>query len=223
MLMVSDTHYYQVLFYTSDGVLLEERTIGGKNGRGPGEFGFVTDVAQDSKGNYYVSEYGDYDRIQKFDSQGRYLTEFGQHGTEAGAFLRPQSLAIDGEDRLWIADVSNHRIQVFDVSAKAPKLISVWGEQGVGPGQLSYPNSVWIDRGPDGLVWICDMGNHRVQAFTNTGQWRGSWGGPGRESGQMYQPWALVRDSRGAVHVLDTYNHRVQRLEPKLHHSKNSN
>ena len=62
-LMVADTHYFQVLVYSPQGKLL--RKLGGKNGEKPGEFGFVTGTAQDSQGNLYVSEYGEYDRIQK--------------------------------------------------------------------------------------------------------------------------------------------------------------
>jgi sugar lactone lactonase YvrE len=214
LLIVCDTHYFRVLFYTPQGELVEERTIGGSNGRGPGEFGFITDAAQDSRGNYYVGEYGDYDRIQKFSPGGNFLTQWGQHGTEPGEFLRPQSLAIDGQDQLWIADLSNHRVQVFDVSGDQPKLAQVWGQQGAAPGKLSYPNSLWIDD-DEGLILVCDMGNHRIQAFTREGEFVWSMGGPGRDPGQLYQPWAFVMDSQGSLHVLDTYNHRVQRFDSK--------
>ena len=84
---VPDTHYFRVLFYTPDGELLSDQTIGGTNGRGEGEFGFLTDVAEDSAGNLYVSEYGDFDRIQKFNADGDYLCSLGTHGTENGNFL----------------------------------------------------------------------------------------------------------------------------------------
>ena len=69
--MVADTHYFQVLVYSPQGKLL--RTLGGKKGEKPGEFGFVTGTAQDAQGNLYVSEYGEYDRIQKFAPDGRFL------------------------------------------------------------------------------------------------------------------------------------------------------
>lgn len=62
--LVADTHYYRVLVYSPEGELLE--TIGGTLGSGPGEFALVTDAVEDSAGNLYVSEYGDFDRIQKF-------------------------------------------------------------------------------------------------------------------------------------------------------------
>ena len=44
-----------MLVYTPQGKLLDEQTIGGTCGHGDGEFQFVTDAAQDSQGNYYVT------------------------------------------------------------------------------------------------------------------------------------------------------------------------
>ena len=212
LLMVCDTHYFQVLFYTPEGELIPDRTIGGTNGRGPGEFGFVTDVVQDSKGNYYVSEYGDYDRIQKFTPDGQYVYEWGQHGTEPGHFLRPQGLAMDAEDQLWVADASNHRIQVFDVSGDEPIFVRTIGAMGAEPGQLSYPYQ--IDIAPDGTLTVGEFGNHRIQQLDgNDGTSVRLWGGPGRQPGELHQPWAFAIDSTGSVHVVDSYNHRVQRFE----------
>ena len=211
LLMVCDTHYFRVLFYTFEGELIEERTIGGTNGRGPGEFGFVTDVVQDSKNNYYIAEYGDYDRIQKFSPAGKYDYEWGGHGTEPGNFLRPQGLAMDEHDHLWVADASNHRIQVFDVSGDHAEVVKVWGSAGSEPGKLSYPYQVLLDG--QGHVLVCEMGNHRIQKFTLDGKSLAVWGGAGREPGQMHQPWAMCQDSKQFIHVLDSYNNRVQRFE----------
>ncbi len=78
---IPDTHYHRVLFYSPQGQLLANRTIGGEAGSQPGQFGFVTDVVQDRLGNYYVSEYGENDRIQKFSSEGKYLLQWGSHGS----------------------------------------------------------------------------------------------------------------------------------------------
>lgn len=204
-ILVADTHYYRVLIYTPDGRLL--RTIGGTEGHGPGEFGLVTDVVQDSQGNYYVGEYGEYDRIQKFTPDGRFLLQWGGHGSEPGQFARPQNLAIDEEDRIWVADACNHRIQVFDQQGK---LLKIWGSSGSGLGELYYPYDLVL--APDDLVYVVEFGNHRVQKFTRDGQSLGCWGTNGRGDGQLFNPWALVRDSDGMIHVLDTNNHRVQKV-----------
>lgn len=203
--VVPDTHYFRVLFYSPQGELLD--IWGGQEGNGPGEFGFVTDVVQDSQGNYYVSEYGGYDRIQKFSPEGEFLLQWGSHGSAAGRFSRPQAMAVDEHDRIWVADACNHRLQVFDTQGE---LITHWGKQGRKPGELFYPYGLFL--GPEETVYVCEFGNHRVQKFRRDGTFLGAWGVPGKQPGQLNNPWAVVRDSQGNVHILDTNNHRVQRM-----------
>lgn len=206
-LMVADTHYYQVLFYTPEGELLEEDAIGGESGQEPGQFGFVTDAVEDSQGNFYVAEYGDNDRVQKFSPAGEFLLQWGGHGDEPGQFRRPQNLAIDERDRVWVVDACNHRVQIFDGEGE---LLEMWGESGDAPGQLYYPYDLVLDG--QGHVYICEYGNHRVQKFTLDGKSLGVWGTHGRGPGELHNPWALVRDSAGRLHVIDSMNHRVQRV-----------
>lgn len=203
--LVADTHYHRVLIYSPTGQLLQ--TIGGATGQEPGQFGLVTDVVQDREGNYYVGEYGEYDRIQKFSSDGRFLLQWGGHGSEPGQLMRPQGMAIDPQGQIFVADACNHRIQVFDGQGK---VLRVWGGQGSGLGELYYPYGVQL--APDGTVYVAEFGNHRVQKFTSDGRSLGCWGVHGRQEGQLHAPWGLVRDSRGRIHVLDSNNHRVQRI-----------
>ena len=82
--LVPDTHYYRVLVYSPTGELLE--TLGGQFGTAPGRFGWPTDVQVDDEGNWYVSEYGEYDRIQKFSPQREFLLEWGGHGPATAQF-----------------------------------------------------------------------------------------------------------------------------------------
>ncbi len=209
-LLVADTHYFRILVYSPTGTLLENETLGGILGHTPGTFGLVTDAVTDSTGCVYVAEYGDYDRIQKFSPAGQFLFEWGGHGSEPGQFMRPQNLAVDELDQLWVVDACNDRIQVFDATGSEAKLIQVWGERGSDLGQLRYPYDLALS--DDGYVYVVEFGNHRVQKFTRDGRAIGSWGHQGRGPGELFNPWALVRDSDGRIHVLDTYNHRVQRI-----------
>jgi hypothetical protein len=64
----------------------------------------------------------------------------------------------------------------------------------------------------DGTLIVAEFGNHRIQRFTQEGISLGCWGTHGRGPGQLDSPWALVIDSSSRIHVLDTNNHRVQRL-----------
>jgi sugar lactone lactonase YvrE len=216
-LLVADTHYYRMLVYTPQGKLLDKQTIGGTCGYGDGEFQFVTDAAQDSQGNYYITQYGEFDRIQKFSKDGKFLLSWGEHGNELGQFLRPQKIVVDKANLVWVTDACNHRVQVFDARGSEAKLVKHWGEMGHASGQLRFPYDILLDDAAlagqsEGGVYLCEFGNHRVQKFTLEGEFVASWGANGRGPGQLDQPWGIARDSQGRMFVLDSYNHRVQRF-----------
>jgi len=209
-LLVADTHYFRMLVYSPLGELIERKTIGGENGHGPGQFNFVTDCVQDSQGCYYIAEYGDFDRIQKFTPRGTFVLQWGGHGSRRGQFIQPRTLAIDEHDHIWVADACNHRIQVFDATGDEVRLVRIWGEHGKKPGQLYYPYGLELDGA--GHVYVCEFGNSRVQKFSLNGKYLSFWGRPGRRVGELSQPWEIALDSRGKLHILDSYNHRVQRI-----------
>ncbi len=209
-IMVADTHYYRVLFYTPEGEMLDKKTIGGTNGKGPGEFGFVTDVIQDSKGNYFVSEYGEFDRIQKFSADGEFICQFGRHGDGPIEFNRPQSMVLDENDHIWVADAHNHRIQVLRCPDREPELLAMFGEQGKEPGKFMYPYGIDFDH--RGNLLISEYGNHRIQRMTQQGQPLEQFGKPGRLPGELNQPWGCIEDSKHRIHILDSKNHRIQRI-----------
>ena len=49
-----------------------------------------------------------------------------------------------------------------------PHYITTFGTFGRDPGEFEYPEAIAI--GPDGLLYITDTGNHRVQVFTSGGE-----------------------------------------------------
>lgn len=210
--LVADTHYFRMMVFSRDGESLEAETIGGESGTEPGQFAFVTDVVRDREGVTYIGEYGDLDRIQRYDPEGRLVDWWGSTGRESGQFVRPQSLILSpDEQQLWIADACNHRVQVYDVTRSPAELVAIWGEEGSEPGKLSYPYG--ISFAADGTLYVCEYGNQRVQQFTTDGKSLGVLGRPGHEVGEFYQPWGLTFDSRGRLFVLDSNNHRVQRYD----------
>ncbi len=209
-LLVADTHYYRMLSYTLEGTLMESEQIGGTMGHAPGEFAFVTDAVCDVDGCFYIGEYGDSDRIQKFDPAGKFMVQWGSTGKKPGQFVRPQSLEIRG-NLLWVADACNHRIQSFDISRETPKLAHLFGHEGSSNGEFYYPYDLAF--ASDGTLLVCEYGNQRLQRLRPDGSWIANWGGPGFKLGQLYQPWGVVVDSQDRIHVLDSNNHRVQRLK----------
>jgi hypothetical protein len=208
-LVVIDTHYFQFLFYTSQGQLLADRTIGGIHGNQPGQFGWVTDFARAADGTIYLSEYGEYEGIYKYTSNGQYIGRMGQHGDQPLEFSRPQSIAVDEQGLLWVADSCNHRIQVIDWTEDKPRLVHVLGEQGQGIGQLKFPYGMTLLS--ENRILVSEYGNHRVQCWTRQGKAISSWGSVGKEPGQLNQPWTVALDSKERVYVVDSGNNRIQR------------
>jgi hypothetical protein len=64
----------------------------------------------------------------------------------------------------------------------------------------------------DQTVLVIEYKNNRIQRFEPDGKWIANWGTSGFEPGMLNQPWGLVVDSQDRVHVLDSNNHRVQRI-----------
>ena len=205
-LIVSDSHYNCFRIYSADGK--ELRKFGGQGGTAPGQLGYVSDVVQDADGYYYVAEFGENERISKFDAEGRFRQMLGVVGQRSGPVPPGAALALGPDGLLYVADSINNRIQVF---TRDGELVRVWGEVGSDAGQLKYPYDLAFEP-KTGVLYVVEMGNHRVQKFTATGEPLGCWGMAGREPGQFHCPWALAIDSRGCVHVVDTENHRVQRI-----------
>ncbi|MBI2807111.1 MAG: hypothetical protein HYX68_19190 [Planctomycetes bacterium] len=206
--IVSDSHYNCVRVYSPDGVLL--RTIGGSAGTEPSQLSYVSDALCDDAGNFYISEFGENQRISKFDSAGTFVKCWGSPGSEIGQFARIRAMTLGPDGNLYVADSCNHRIQVFTHEGE---FVRTFGTAGKEPGQLSYPFDVACSTGRTPYLYVVESGNARVQKFTLEGESLGVWGSNGRAPGQLATPWALAVDSRGRVHVVDTMNDRVQRID----------
>jgi sugar lactone lactonase YvrE len=88
-------------------------TFGIIGGLEPSYFNNPTDIAIDSRnGDIYVVDTGN-NRIQRFNAEGNFLSEFGQFGSENGSFNAPWGIAIDNQGFVFISDSKNGRIQKF--------------------------------------------------------------------------------------------------------------
>ena len=203
-LLVADTHYSRIVEFTPNGKLV--KTFG-SYGRGPGQFIYPVGICCDSKGNIFVSEYGENDRIQKFDSEGNYMLEWGSFGTRPGQFQRPSGIDWSPDNTIFVADAVNHRVQVFDLEGN---LVRIIGEEGTELGQLRYPYDVSV-RGD--TIYVLEYGNHRVQKMTRKGEGLKLLGEPGRGDGRFAAPWRcnVVAD---ILYVSDTDNNRVVKVKP---------
>jgi streptogramin lyase len=135
------------------------------------------------------------------------LQVIGHEGTGPGEFNRAEGICVDAQDRIYVADSCNHRIQIF---AADGKFLREFGHAGTKPGELSYPYDVAVDRA--GNIFVCEFGNSRIQVFDANCQPVEIIGGAGGEPGKFNNPWAIALDVHGNLYVADALNHRLQKL-----------
>jgi len=78
--------------------------------------GRPTDVAWDPQGNIFVSDGYINNRVVKYDKNGRFLAQVGTEkaGNGKTELNLPHGIAVDAKGDVYVADRSNHRLQVFD-------------------------------------------------------------------------------------------------------------
>ena len=204
-IIVLEPHYQRVNVFSPAGILLAQW---GKRGTNAGELMMPRAVAVNSRREILLSEYGQVERVQHFTARGeKLLATIGHAGNGPGEFNRPEGICIDAQDRLYVADSCNHRIQVFSSDGK---FVRAYGKAGKGKGELSYPYDICVDTA--GRQYVCEFGNSRIQVFDANDQPIEIIGGPGLAPGQFSNPWGVALDSAGNLYVADSQNHRVQKL-----------
>jgi DNA-binding beta-propeller fold protein YncE len=204
-IIVLEPHYQRVNVFTPEGKLLAQW---GQRGTNEGELMMPRAVAVNSHREILLSEYGLVERVQQFTARGeKLLVTIGRPGNGPSEFNRPEGIGVDSQDRLYVADSCNHRIQVFSSDGK---FLRAYGKAGKGKGELSYPYDICVDA--SGRQYVCEFGNSRIQVFDANDQSLEIIGGPGLAPGQFSNPWGVALDSEGNLYVADSQNHRVQKL-----------
>ena len=86
------------------------------------------------------------------------------------------------------------------------------GGQGAANGQFNLPHGIAADTA--GNIYICDMGNGRIEKFSAAGAFISSMGSKGAGYGQFGDPNGIAVDRQGNIYVAESLNHRIQKLAP---------
>jgi DNA-binding beta-propeller fold protein YncE len=142
--------------YSPDG---EHVLTWGKPGTGPGEFDLPHSVKVDREDRIMVADRAN-NRIQIFDTEGKYLTEWtGLH--------HPDTLFIDREDVVYVAEL-DHRVSIWTLEGER---LAEWGGGAASetPGEfLGCPHGIWTDSKGDLYVGEVRIDN-RYQKFVRVG------------------------------------------------------
>src|SRR6202011_3360761 len=138
----------EVLKLSPDGKVLMVLGKEGVAGNGPDTFDRPTGVAIAPNGDIFVSDghnpnkFGTA-RIVKFAKDGRFIKAWGHKGAAPGDFDEPHDIFLGGsQNRIYVADRRNQRIQVFD---QAGTFIAAWK-------QFGEPSSVFV--GKDDTIYV---------------------------------------------------------------------
>ncbi len=206
---LADTGDHLVKKCTADGKLL--LAIGRRHINMPDQggvpFNRPTRVAVAANGDLYVSDgYGN-SHIHVFDAGGDHKFTFGSPGDGPGQFSTPHAIFIDHNQRVYVCDRMNSRIQLFNLDGE---YLEEW------PG-VHLPDDLVV--GADGTVYIAEL-LHRITIWSPDGQRVAGWGDEGCEcpenalplvqcpaesldAGMVIGPHGITLDSEGSIYVGD--------------------
>jgi sugar lactone lactonase YvrE len=184
-------------------------------------------VAIDSRGNVYVADGGDGNRIRKIGTDGVVSTlaggreGFADGVGSAAAFNTPSALAIDRRGNLYVADTGNHAIRKIAPDGSVTTIAGN-GKPGFadGPGALARFNGpVGIAVDDAGIVYVADTYNDRIRRIALDGSVStvagngqpGEADGAARDAG-FDTPAAVAVARDGTLFVADTGNHAIRRI-----------
>jgi len=164
-------------------------------------------------GDLIVSD-SHYSCVRIYSPDGALLrTLGGKHGTGPGELSYISDCVCDKDGNFYVAEFGeNQRITKLDA---AGAFVKCWGEPGSEPGQFARIRA--MDLGPDGLLYVADACNHRIQVFTTEGKLVRIFGAPGNQPGELSYPYdvAVSRGRTPAVYVMEYGNQRVQKFTPE--------
>lgn len=201
--VVNDARH-QIYKFSNDGkqlvMTLGEADVAGNDGR---HFGRPQDLAWLPDGSILVADGLGNSRIVKFDRNGVFLKAWGSRGSGPGELSGVHGIAVDRERRVYVADRTNHRIQVFDENGG---FLDLWPN-------LRQPNDILV--AADQTIWIADGTNAKVLAYDRGGRLRYSWGTYGTQPGQFWELHQMSIDSQGHLYGADSFGGRTQKFAPK--------
>lgn len=188
------------------------------------QYGNTHGVCEDSQGHIYIhhtvyatSEKAD--SMVVFDRHGRFVKSWGKEfrGGAHGLFIRKEA----GTEFLYLCDIQRGLVvkttlngeEVFTLGY--PKESEPYAQPGPDGKPLKYsPTNLAV--APNGDIYVADgYGSSYIIQYDSKGKYIRTFGGPGKEAGQLQCPHGIILDSRGSqpvLNVADRSNKRIQRF-----------
>jgi hypothetical protein len=195
-----------------------------------GQFRQPTDVTWNPQGDIFISDGYINARVAKYDKNGDWVKQWGEHGSKPGEFSTPHSIAADSTGNIYVADRGNRRIQVFNSDGAHLREITIdvpippdshpWMGNQPAPEaaakQNGAPWAICITPGPTQYLYASDAFPGRIYKLSLDGQVLGMLGRSGRQAKQFGWIHEMACPSENELYVAELLNWRVQKLVLKL-------
>ena len=202
-LFVSDSQAHRILVFNKDhkgeaAITQGLRTPAGMAIDNENRFLYVADLGLDQVLVF------DADTLEPIRALG--TADTGHQSSKLGDFSKPSSVAVDKDGNVYVTDMLNYRVEIFDADGK---FIRTFGKHGDGPGYFAMPKGIAVDC--DGHIWVTDSMQNRIHLFSQEGDllmYMGSAQGalPGTFSGLQY----IAIDKQNRMFTSEVYPGRVQ-------------
>jgi len=169
----------------------------------------VPGVACDSQDRVYVVRRAHQPAILIFDSEGNFLTSWGED-----IFEEPHGIWISRDDHIYIADTKDHTVRKLSLEGKVIMTLGRKGKPGK-PGE-PFNRPTRAVESPSGEIFVSDgYGQQRVHKFGPDGTLLLSWGSKGKSPSQFDLPHSIWVDRQERVYVPDRPNNRIEIFTPE--------
>ncbi|SRR5579871_562742 len=155
---------HQVFKLSPEGKVLMTLGKAGVAGDGPDTFNQPNAVAIAPNGDIFVSDGHNPGRgnarVVKFTKDGKFIMQWGGHGSGPGQFEVPHTLAFDSKGRLFVGDRANNRIQIFTQDGK---FLEEWK-------QFSRPSGIYIDK--NDVMYVADSESTDRDGYGHNPGWK---------------------------------------------------
>ncbi len=164
--------------------------------RGLGSLSQPVNISIDRDGTKYVSD-PVRGQVVAFDKNDLYVKAYGPVGE-----WKPVD-AVAYEDNVYVADIKNAEIKVFDKATG-----DVVKRIGTGEDKFGIPTNLAFD--PEGYLYVSDAGRFQIVKMDRDGHVRGTIGKLGTGSGEFARPKGIAFDREGRLYAVDSAFNNVQ-------------
>ncbi|WP_428323787.1 6-bladed beta-propeller [Nitrosopumilus sp.] len=159
----------------------------------------------DNQGNIFVVQ-TDVHRILKFDSNGKFIFQFGTHGSGEGEMTQPRDIAIDSSGDLYVVDGGNQRVLKFN---SAGDYLNTFGDSAFSYLPRLNMGGIHIDE--EDNVFVANSG--RIFKFNLDETLKDIYGQDGADKGEALFIMDMDIDSRGNLYASENNLDKILKFD----------